>query len=862
MSTALTIPFAAVDRSALALVGGKGANLGELTRAGFAVPDGFCVTTDAYVQIAGRARLAQVLAGLEVADTADINRLGELAREAREAILASPVPRPVERAISTAYAGLGEGVEVAVRSSATAEDLAEASFAGQQDTYLNIRGTKAVLDAVRRCWASLWTDRAVAYRAANHVDHASVCLSALVQRMVPAEVSGVLFTADPVSGRRGRTVVDAVAGLGEALVSGRANPDHYVVEAGTTTVTGPDGGIMKTEEVLALADLGRRIESHYGAPQDIEFALDQRRRVWVLQARPITTLFPVPADAGEGELRVYANLNVLQGVYQPFTPMGLDLFRRIGTGGAAIAGFKVDPAKGPSLIKSLAGRLFLDVTPVLIDATGRLVMFDILGVMEPLTGNLLREVATDRRLAHRPRIPRWRLARHLLGVIRRAKAPPRVIGALINPERARRKAYADMEAFLAGVEPAADAKQAIERAEWLATNIPGRLFARVVPLAFVGIISLSLARRLARRAGVEEDAMTVTRGLPHNRTTEMNLDLWARAQRLRRVGLAGLLEDTPPSTLAERYEAHELPQPLLDEVGGFLGEYGFRAVAEIDAGVPRWDEQPAQVFAALAGLLRIRDEAMAPDVQFERARQSAEEAIRRTLAKVGPFERPRLRLLFRNVRTLAGLRESPKFYAVRGLTACRRLLLQAGAGLAGAGRLDAADDIFFLTLAEAKEAAAGGDRRKLIAARKAERQRELARRRLPRLLLSDGTCLYGDTAQTGAGSGSSLAGSAASPGVYSGVARVVLEPTGAYLEPGEVLVAPFTDPGWTPLFMSAGALVMEMGGMMSHGSIVAREYGIPAVVGVPAATTAIKTGQRVTVNGTDGVVMLDGQGQA
>jgi phosphohistidine swiveling domain-containing protein len=355
--------------------------------------------------------------------------------------------------------------------------------------------------------------------------------------------------------------------------------------------------------------------------------------------------------------------------------------------------------------------------------------------------------------------------------------------------------------------------------------------------------------------------MAVTRGLRHNRTTEMNLDLWARAKRLRGAGLSELLADTAPGALAKRYVERDLPQPVLDEVGGFLAEYGFRAVAEIDAGVPRWDEDPGQVFSALANLMQIKDEATAPDVQFKRAQKSAEESIRRALAATRGFDRIRLRFLFRNVRALAGVRESPKFYAIKALTACRRLLQNAGAELAARGRLEDAEDIFFLTLPEARMAVAGEDLRELVTARKVERRRELARRRLPRLLLSDGTAYYGDTAGQSGGDSSSLAGSAASPGVYSGTARVILEPAGAHLEPGEVLVAPFTDPGWTPLFMTAGALVMEMGGMMSHGSIVAREYGIPAVVGVPAATTAITTGQRVTVDGTKGVVLLDGASQ-
>ena len=352
--------------------------------------------------------------------------------------------------------------------------------------------------------------------------------------------------------------------------------------------------------------------------------------------------------------------------------------------------------------------------------------------------------------------------------------------------------------------------------------------------------------------------MAATRGLPHNLTTEMNLDLWARAQRIRAAGAEKLLWEMPPAALGDRYQAGTLPAAVQEEVGGFLRRYGFRGVAEIDAGVARWVEDPTHVFGALANMLRLRDPDLAPDVQFRRAAESAEESMRRAVAQAGPLHATMLRVLFGRVRALAGMRESPKFYAVAALSHCRRLLLRAGRELEEAGRIQKADDILFLTFAESREALDGKDQRALVAARRVEHAREWGRRRLPRVLLSDGTSFYGEASPI-PGGGSSLTGSAASPGVYSGKARVVLEPSGARLDPGEVLVAPFTDPGWTPLFMTAGALVMEMGGMMSHGSIVAREYGIPAVVGVPAATTVIRTGQRVTVDGTKGQVLLDTQ---
>ncbi len=320
---ALVLDFAAIDGDALAVVGGKAANLGVLTRAGLPVPPGVCVTTEAYRQVAAEAGLDAVIAALAATPATDVDRLGRLAGLARGALLAAPPPYPVARAVVAGYAQLGADVPVAVRSSATAEDLPFASFAGQQDTYLNVVGPAAVLDAVRRCWASLWTDRAVVYRATNGIDHRTVRLAIVIQRMVDAAIAGVLFTANPVTGRRRQAVIDASPGLGEAVVSGAVNPDHFVVDpasgeildrrlgdkrvviralagGGTERVERPAGAgdaCITGDQVRALAALGARVEAHYGAPQDTEWAIDADGVLWLTQARPITTLFPLPATA-------------------------------------------------------------------------------------------------------------------------------------------------------------------------------------------------------------------------------------------------------------------------------------------------------------------------------------------------------------------------------------------------------------------------------------------------------------------------------------------------------------------------------------------------------------------------------------
>src|SRR5919204_8944 len=323
----------------VALAGGKGANLGELARAGFPVPDGFVLTTEAY-EIASRA------VGVDHADP----------QAAAERLRGAPVPAPIADAARQAYRDLGGG-RVAVRSSATAEDLPGASFAGQQDTFLDVAGEDALLDAIRRSWASLFNDRAVAYRRANGIDEASVALAVVVQRMVDATAAGVLFTADPVTGERRRTAIDAIAGLGDALVSGRVNPDHYVVRSGA--IVDRRGRVLDDASILALAATGERVERHFAAPQDIEFAFDRSGALWLLQSRPITTLYPLPVGAPDPDrdLRVYFSANVAQGMFEPFTPMGVQTFRLISASFAKVLRRPLsDPVTGapPIIVRALA----------------------------------------------------------------------------------------------------------------------------------------------------------------------------------------------------------------------------------------------------------------------------------------------------------------------------------------------------------------------------------------------------------------------------------------------------------------------------------------------------------------------------
>jgi phosphohistidine swiveling domain-containing protein len=852
------------DARHLGLVGGKAANLAELRAAGFDVPAGFCVATDAYRRAADAAGLDEVLGRAEDA---------ALAAAARKALLAVPIPKDVEAAVAEAYAQLGDRVPVAVRSSATAEDLPSASFAGQQDTYLNVVGAEAVLDAVRRCWASLWTDRAVSYRASAGIDGYGVALAVVVQRMVDARVAGVLFTADPVSGRRTRTVIDASPGLGEAVVSGAVNPDHVVVEGSTVDYRPgdkavavralPGGGTeqvagsarrgeraLTDAEVRALVALGRRVEAYYGAPQDIEWVIDTAGAVRLTQSRPITTLHPLPEPTGPG-LRAYLCVSLAQGLTRPITPMGVAAFRVLGATGSRLGfGIPADELAGPSALAVAGGRVFVDVTPVLRHAVGRRIVPRILDVMEARSAVVLRRLRDEPAFAVRTRSP-WSFARRVLRVLVRYRVPLQIGQALVAPAAARRRVARAGDGLTAGLPPATTGLERHDRARALL----GRVFPvlpTVAPVAGAGFLALGLARALA---GPEIDARTthdLLRSLPHNVTTEMDLELWQIAVRLR-------ADDASVTRL--RAGSGPLPAVLRGELDRFLRRHGHRAVAEIDIGVPRWRDDPSYVLGVLAGYLRLAttdaDRESTPDAMFARGAAAAERAVADVVARVRRRSRPRALVVgwaLRRTRELAGLRETHKDHLVRLIAAARTDLVDVGGELAGRGLLAEADDVFFLDLAEARSALLGADHRDVVAQRREDHARELRRRHVPRVLLSDGTepeALAAPAAGDGA-----LVGTPASAGEVTGLARVVLDPADAHLEPGEILVVPSTDPGWTPLFLTAGGLVMEMGGANSHGAVVAREYGIPAVVGVPDATGAIITGQRITVDGAAGSVRL------
>ena len=881
----------------LALVGGKGANLTKLARAGFPVPGGFLVTTTAYAEFVAANglddTLQRTLAGIKFDDPA---ALEQASQQIRIAFTTGNVPIALVDAIQHAYTQLGQP-PVAVRSSATAEDLPDMSFAGQQDTYLNIVGESALLDAVKECWGSLWTARAIGYRNRNQIAHHDVSLSVVVQTMVQSEVSGVLFTANPLTGNRNETTIDATLGLGEALVSGLVEPDHYVVETKSGCILSKNlgqkatvirsqsgGGTLTTQtnaatqqalpdaQIVALAALGARVADFYAFPQDIEWAW-ANGQLYLLQSRPITSLYPVPKAQTVGGtadgLDAYFSFGAIQGMLDPLTPLGRDAIAAIFAGGTQLFGFDYTPETQP-LLHSAGERLWVRVTPLLHNRIGRRLLPKFLSVIEPSIGQAVSTLLTEATFAHAglpQRSTLLRIGRFLVTLL------PTALRTVIAPDAHRAALEQTIMWMLAGWQARmAGAKTLAERVELFETIIgSGFRFAvpNMVPRIIPGLVAMNRLIALADQVFVQQHAgqrraLELTRGLPHNVTTKMDLLLWQTAQVIQSDATAQrYFAENDAATLAARYHAGVLPPVAQQAITRFLDRYGMRGLAEIDFGRPRWSDNPTQVLQMIQSYLRIEQAEQAPDAVFARGEVAAQRVIDELAAAVGkrPFGALQARLVYalaHRMRALAGLRESPKFYIINLFAIVRQGLLQSGAELVTQGVLAQADDLMFLHLKELKALAAGYaiDWQALVTERRALYDREKRRNQIPRVLVSDGRAFYEGMRATGADRAGVITGSPVSPGVVEGTVHVVFDPHTAQLAPGEILVCPGTDPAWTPLFLAAGGLVMEVGGLMTHGSVVAREYGIPAVVGVHQATSRLQSGQRIRVNGSSGEIEL------
>ncbi|EWS91423.1 phosphoenolpyruvate synthase [Streptomyces filamentosus] len=868
-----------VDEDRAGLVGGKGAHLGALSRVdGVRVPDGFCVTTDAFRRVVAATPEVDVLLDrLAEADPDDRQAVRAIGAEVRRAVEEAVIPDDLAAEITGAVTRFGEGAAYAVRSSATAEDLPTASFAGQQDTYLNIVGPAAVLRHISRCWASLFTERAVIYRRRNGIDDRTVHMAVVVQRMVFPDASGVLFTADPVTGDRRTATVDAGFGLGEALVSGLVNPDVFRVRDGEVVARTiavkeravhalPGGGTREVAveprqrerpaltdaQAVELVRLGRRIEDRFGRPQDIEWCLtgDGFR---IVQSRPITTLFPVPVpvpvpdpvpEAGEGPSpSVYVSVGHQQMMTDAMKPLGWSMWQRTAMVPMHEAG----------------GRLFVDVTPRLASPASRAALLDVMGKGDPLVRDALETVLErgEFGLSVPDAGPAGHPADGAPGPSV-TEADPAIVAELV--ERS--------ETSIAALERDIRTKSGPELFDFLAEAFEEHKRVLSDPLSIRAIMAGMeatwwLNEKLGEWLGEKNAADALTLSAPGNITSEMGLDLLDVADAIRpHPEVVAFLNDVDVQDDDGFLDGiAKLPggSAAREAIETYLRRYGMRCVGEIDITRPRWSERPATLVPLILDNVRNFGPGAA-ERRFEQGRQRALRTERDVLSRLralpdGERKADETKRMIDQVRAFAGYREYPKYGIV-----CRYFLykqaLSAEAGrLVRDGVLAEREDVFHLTFQELEDVVRSHRADDRLIARRKDEFRSYEALTPPRVLTSDGEAVTGSYRRDDVPAGA-LAGLAVSTGSVEGRARVILDLADAELEEGDILVTRFTDPSWSPLFLGVAGLVTEVGGLMTHGAVIAREYGLPAVVGVDQATRLIRDGQRIRVHGTDGYVEI------
>ncbi len=860
-----------IDATKHAIAGGKGANLGELSRIEtIRVPDGFCLTTEAFKKTIGEnSAVHQLLDRLSLLGTDDQDKIGALGAALRKTIEEIVIPGDIVAAIDRRLSLPGEAIAYAVRSSATAEDLPQASFAGQQDTYLNVTGRQEVLRHISKCWASLFTDRAIIYRLQNGLDHRKVLLSVVVQQMVFPQTAGVLFTADPVTGNRKVSSVDASFGLGEAIVSGLVNADNYKVVNGQITnkrisakklaiyalsaggtqqqdiaLEKQGSQALTDEQVIQLEHIGRKIEAHFGRPQDIEWCL-AGDAFYIVQSRPITTLYPIP-ETNDQENHVYVSTGHQQMMTDAMKPLGISLWQLTA---------------GRPMFQA-GGRLFVDVADMLATPSGRTLIIDVLGKSDPLIkdalttvlerGDFIRSLPDD--------IPEQHSGQGQQGPGLRdfqtlTEYDPAVVDELINSSQASVAALQqDIWAYSG---PALIDFIIADKQQLRKSSSDPRSFGVIM----TGMNASSwINEKMHEWLGEKNAADVLSQSVPNNITSEMGLELLDVADAIRPYPeVIACLQKTKEDHFSEALVQVKGGLEVWDVIDRFLNKYGMRCAGEIDITRTRWREKPAMIIPII--LTNIRN--FAPGESKRRFEQGLREALSKEQELLDRLQQlpdsaekvKETQRMIALVRNFIGYREYPKYGIVSRYFIYKQALLQEAEKLMQAAVIREKEDIYYLTFEELREVL---DTHKpdyeIINSRK-EDYKLFERLTPPRVITSDGEIITGKYKQEKLPA-NAIAGLAVSSGIIEGRARVILNMEDAVIEEGDILVTTFTDPSWTPLFVSLKGLITEVGGLMTHGAVIAREYGLPAVVGIENATRLIKDGQRIRVHGTDGYVEI------
>ncbi|TDL60827.1 phosphoenolpyruvate synthase [Rhodococcus qingshengii] len=858
--SSLVLSFQEMENTQLSLVGGKGLNLGKLSKIeGIQVPEGFCVTTLGYQKAIEQNETFQTLLDqLTLLNVEDRNQIGEISRKLRQNLMDVEIPSDVVKAVTHYLSQLGFEHAYAVRSSATAEDLPHASFAGQQDTYLNIIGIEAILEHISKCWASLFTDRAVIYRIQNGFDHSQISLSVIVQRMVFPQASGVLFTADPITSNRKLLSIDASFGLGEALVSGLVSPDCYQVkedkivdkriatkklaiyglqEGGVVTQQiNPDQQSTQTltdQQILQLARIGRQIEAYFGSPQDIEWCLVDDT-FYIVQSRPITTIYPIP-EANDQENHVYVSVGHQQMMTDPMSPLGLSFYL----------------LTTPAPMRTAGGRLFVDVTPMLE------MVVNTLGQYDPLIKDALMTVLERRdfikSVSNDIKAPSP--SRSNTNMLAEIENIPIIVSDLIKSNQTsieelkqniQMKSGSDLFDFI------------LDDIQQLKKILFDPQSSAVIKAAFN--TSSWINEKMNEWLGEKNVADTLSLSVPNNITSEMGLALLDVADVIRPYPeVISYLQQVKDDNFLDDLVKFDGGQEIQDAIIAYLNKYGMRCAGEIDLTKTRWSEKPTTLVPLILGNIKTYEPG-AGKRKFEQGLQVAlkkEQELVHRLKQLpdGEQKAEEAKQMIRLLRNSIGYREYPKYGMINRYFVYKKALLKEAEQLVQNKLISEKEDIYYLTFEELHEVIRTNKLDYQIITKRKDEYKFYEKLTPPRVITSDGEIITGQYKRENLPD-NAIVGLPVSSGVIEGRARVILNMDDADLEDGDILVTSFTDPGWTPLFVSIKGLVTEVGGLMTHGAVIAREYGLPAVVGVENATKLIRDGQRIRVNGTDGYIEI------
>jgi len=864
--SSLVLGFQEIEKTQLLLVGGKGLNLGELSKIqGIQVPEGFCITTVGYQKAIEQNETFQALLDqLTMLKIEDRDQIGEISKKIRQIIMEVKIPSDVAKAVADYLSQFGDEHAYAVRSSATAEDLPHASFAGQQDTYLNIIGKEAILQHIGKCWASLFTDRAVIYRMQNGFDHSQVYLSVIVQRMVFPKASGILFTADPITSNRKLLSIDAGFGLGEALVSGLVSADCYKVlegeivekliatkklaiygrkEGGTETKQlDPDQQKTQTltdQQILQLSRIGRQIEAYFGSPQDIEWCLVENI-FYIVQSRPITTLYPIP-ETDDEENHVYISVGHQQMMTDPIKPLGLSFFL----------------LTTPAPMRKAGGRLFVDVTHQLASPVSRNILLNAMGQHDPLMKDALMNIIEHgdfiKSLPNDNKTPNP--TKGNTDMLEQIENNPSIVSDLIK------RSQTSIEELKHNIQT----KIRTDLFDFILEDIQELkkiLFDPQSSAVFMAAINASswINEKMNEWLGEKNAADTLSQSVPNNITSEMGLALLDVADVIRPYPeVIDYLQHVKDDNFLDELVNFDGGQEARNAYNAFLNKYGMRCAGEIDITKTRWSEKPITLVSMILGNIK-NFEPNARKRKFEQGRQEALKKEQELLDRLkqlpdGEQKAKETKRMISLIRNFIGYREYPKYGMINRYFVYKQALLKEAEQLVQEGVIHEKEDIYYLTFEELREVVRTNILDYQIISKRKNEYKLYEKLTPPRVITSDGEIIAGEYKRENL-SFEAIVGLPVSSGVIEGRARVILKMEDADLEDGDILVTSFTDPSWTPLFVSIKGLVTEVGGLMTHGAVIAREYGLPAVVGVENATKLIKDGQRIRVHGTEGYIEI------